>query len=485
MVSGAIFAGLISVEALFPYALEKWFGISGNWALLFAGLALIVTLIQNPDGVAGATYRKHQLRSRSTERRARAGDARAHGKGALMDRILTTHAGSLVRPQEVLDFLAAMERGETYDEAAYEQALADAVADVVRRQAEAGIDVVDDGEMGKATWITYLYERVSGLEPRLVPLEGGSILPPEPRPPGVPGVLRGARRRVRPRGRRTCMPRCATGRRRGDRAEGKLWFCTGPIEYDGAALAARHRAPEGRARRGRRHRRLPPGGRAGERRTGSATSTTRARRSSSSRSPTRCTRSTRGSSTPASCVQVDDAVLLHEYDSILSLGGSVDDYRRWAELRVEALVHALSGIPEERIRYHVCYGSWHGPHAFDPPLAEVIDLILRVRARYYLIEQGNARHEHEWRLWEDVALPEGKVLVPGVVTHHTNVVEHPELVAERLVRLAKLVGRENVMGGTDCGFAQGAFVQRVHPTIQWAKLEAFAEGARLATERLW
>ena len=115
----------------------------------------------------------------------------------------------------------------------------------------------------------------------------------------------------------------------------------------------------------------------------------------------------------------------------------------------------------------------------------MIDLILRVPARYHLIEQGNARHEHEWRLWEDVALPDGKVLVPGVVTHHTNVVEHPELVAERLVRLAKLVGRENVMGGTDCGFAQGAFVQRVHPTIQWAKLEALAEGARIATERLW
>ena len=175
-------------------------------------------------------------------------------------------------------------------------------------------------------------------------------------------------------------------------------------------------------------------------------------------------------------LQVDDAVLLHEYDSILSLGGTIEDYRRWAKLRVDALNHALAGIPEDRVRYHVCFGSWHGPHAFDPPLEDVIDLVLAVNARYYLIEQANARHEHEWRLWEDVALPEGKVLVPGVVTHHTNVVEHPELVAERLVRLAELVGRESVMGGTDCGFAQGAFVQRVHPTIQWAKLEALAAG---------
>ncbi len=184
-------------------------------------------------------------------------------------------------------------------------------------------------------------------------------------------------------------------------------------------------------------------------------------------------------------LQVDDAVLMHEYDSILSLGGSVADYRKWAELRVEALNHALRGIPEERIRYHVCFGSWHGPHAFDPPLADVIDLVLRVRARYYLMEQANPRHEHEWRLWEDVKLPEGKVLVPGVITHHTNVVEHPQLVADRLVRLAKLVGRESVMGGNDCGFAQGAFLQRVHPTIQWAKLEALAEGARIATKELF
>jgi 5-methyltetrahydropteroyltriglutamate--homocysteine methyltransferase len=184
-------------------------------------------------------------------------------------------------------------------------------------------------------------------------------------------------------------------------------------------------------------------------------------------------------------LQVDDAVLMHEYDSILAEGGSVEDYRRWAELRVEALVHALRGLPEERIRYHVCFGSWHGPHAYDPPLADLIDLVLKVPARYYLMEQGNPRHEHEWRIWEDVRLPDGKVLVPGVVTHHTAVVEHPEAVAQRLVRLANVVGRESVMAGTDCGFAQGAFIQRVHPTIQWAKLEALVEGARLATKELY
>ena len=181
-------------------------------------------------------------------------------------------------------------------------------------------------------------------------------------------------------------------------------------------------------------------------------------------------------------LQVDDAVLVHEYDSILSLGGSLEEYRRWAELRVEATNHALSGIPEERVRYHVCHGSWHGPHVFDPPLSEVIDLVLKVKARYYLIEQANPRHEHEWRLWEDVELPEG--MGGKDVTGMAALLEHPE--APLLLRGMALgvVGAERVMGGTDCGFAQGAFLRRVHPTIQWAKLEALAEGARLATKQL-
>jgi 5-methyltetrahydropteroyltriglutamate--homocysteine methyltransferase len=184
-------------------------------------------------------------------------------------------------------------------------------------------------------------------------------------------------------------------------------------------------------------------------------------------------------------VQVDDAVLMHEADTMMSRGESWDDYRRWADLRVRALNHALEGLPEDRVRYHVCWGSWHGPHAFDPPLKDVVDLILAVNAGAYAMEQANPRHEHEWRVWEEVSLPEGKKLIPGVVTHHTNVVEHPELVAQRLVRLAQVVGRENVLAGTDCGFAQGSFIQRVHHEIQWAKLAALAEGARLASRELW
>jgi 5-methyltetrahydropteroyltriglutamate--homocysteine methyltransferase len=183
-------------------------------------------------------------------------------------------------------------------------------------------------------------------------------------------------------------------------------------------------------------------------------------------------------------LQVDDAFLPYTYD-VMVPPWSFDEYRRWAALRIEALNHALRGLPPDRIRYHVCWGSFNAPHMGDVPASDILDLILEVNAGFYLIEMANPRHEHEWRLWEDTALPDGKVLVPGVISHSTNVVEHPELVAQRLVRLARLVGRENLMGGTDCGFAQGPLIQRVHPSIMWAKLRALAGGAALASLELW
>ena len=165
--------------------------------------------------------------------------------------------------------------------------------------------------------------------------------------------------------------------------------------------------------------------------------------------------------------------------------GTLAEYRKWAELKIAALNHAVRGIPEEQTRYHICWGSWNGPHTNDVPLEDIVDLLLQVRVGGYSIEGANPRHEHEWRVWRNVKLPAGKVLIPGVVSHATNVVEHPRLVADRIVRLANLVGRENVVAGTDCGFAQGVFYQRVHPSIMWAKLEALTEGARLATAELW
>jgi 5-methyltetrahydropteroyltriglutamate--homocysteine methyltransferase len=183
-------------------------------------------------------------------------------------------------------------------------------------------------------------------------------------------------------------------------------------------------------------------------------------------------------------VQIDDAFLPYMYEKLVPPMTLVR-YKKWAQKRIDALNRALKGVPPERARYHICWGSWNGPHAFDVPMATIVDLLLQVKVGHYAFEAANPRHAHEWRVWEKTKLPKGKVLIPGVISHATNIVEHPDLVAERIVRLAKLVGRENVMGGTDCGFAQSPFAQRVHPSIMWAKLEALAEGCRRATQVLW
>jgi 5-methyltetrahydropteroyltriglutamate--homocysteine methyltransferase len=182
-------------------------------------------------------------------------------------------------------------------------------------------------------------------------------------------------------------------------------------------------------------------------------------------------------------VQVDDAVLANMYDALVSK--SPERYREWAQLRVDALNHALEGIPEDRVRYHLCFGSWHLAHVSDAPLEEVVGFILQVKAGAYSIEAANPRHEHEWRVWENGRLPAGKILIPGVITHHIITVEHPRLIADRIVRFARLVGRENVIAGADCGFAQVDSLRRVHPEIMWAKFEALVEGARIASEELW
>ena len=183
-------------------------------------------------------------------------------------------------------------------------------------------------------------------------------------------------------------------------------------------------------------------------------------------------------------LQLDDARAAVTYDRMVP-PASFADYRRWLARQIEITNHATEGIPTEKIRYHVCWGSWPGPHTTDVALRDIVDLVLKIRAGALLIEGANPRHEHEWRVWEKAKLPKGTVLVPGVISHATNVVEHPELVAERIVRIARLVGRENLLAGTDCGFAQGPFHRRVHPSIMWAKLETLAEGARLATKELW
>jgi 5-methyltetrahydropteroyltriglutamate--homocysteine methyltransferase len=386
----------------------------------------------------------------------------------IVDRILTTHVGSLLRPPGLVEPLRHAERGEPYDDGTFSAELRRAVRDVVRRQAEVGIDIVDDGEMSKVGWIAYFYDRVSGIEPRVVP-RGERVFPggidPEANA-GIEGLYVDYR---------------SWGR---DSDYGVTWVCNAPISYDPTAVErdiANLRA--GLAGVDVVDTFVPavsPGSIYWLRNEHYATEEEflYAFADALHDEYTRIVEA-------GFLVSVDDAVLWHKYATIKLTGGSVEDYRRWAEPRIDALNHALRGIPEERVRYHICSGSNHGPHTQDADLREIIDLVLKVKARAYLIEQGNARHEHEWRIWEDVPLPAEKIVVPGVVTHQTEMVEHPDLVAQRLVRLAKLVGRDRVMAGTDCGFAQEASTRRVPIWTQWAKLESLVEGARRASAELW
>jgi 5-methyltetrahydropteroyltriglutamate--homocysteine methyltransferase len=374
-------------------------------------------------------------------------------------RILTTHVGSLIRPKTLLD--AARDSDPAHRET-HERVLKQAVADVVAHQAKAGIDIVNDGEYGKSGWANYSLERLSGFEPRPDTL--------------YEAVWLGRDRHRFAEFMAAEFPRGTVG------TPGHA--CTAPIVYRGRDAVRRDLANLKAA----------------------ATS-----------SPTEDVFFT--AVAPASVgydaaneyyaderdyvfaiagamreeylevidaglvLQVDDAVLANMYDHLVAQ--SPGTYRDWAELRIAALNYALEGIPQDRIRYHVCFGSWHVPHVADAQLEDIVDLILKVNAGAYSIEAANVRHEHEWYVWRKVKLPPGKILIPGVVTHHTTTVEHPRLVAERIITFAKLVGRENVLAGTDCGFAQAQDMQRVHPQVMWAKLETLAEGARLASRELW
>jgi 5-methyltetrahydropteroyltriglutamate--homocysteine methyltransferase len=403
-----------------------------------------------------------------------------------MQRIPVTHAGSLIRPQELLSFLSAVDHGRaSADGDEYQAALAKAVGYVVRRQTETGIDIIDDGEMGKATWITYLYERPTGLESRPVTGSFSRILPASRDRQNFPGAYaeldmleHDATVRVRTE---TGGPEPAA-----EAPAPVSWVCTGPMTYNRAAIdrdLVNFKVALDAVGKDIAETFMP------------VVAPASAYWLANEYYPTDeefvyaladvLHEEYQAIVDSGALLQVDDAVLMHEADTMLSRGQSWEDYRRWAGLRVDALNYALRGLPEDRIRYHICFGSWHGPHAYDPPLRDSIDLVLAVNAKYYLMEQANPRHEHEWKIWEDLPLPDGKVLVPGVVTHHTNIVEHPELVAQRLIRLANVVGPDRVMGGTDCGFAQGSFMHRVHEEIQWAKLASLAEGARIASRELW
>jgi 5-methyltetrahydropteroyltriglutamate--homocysteine methyltransferase len=385
--------------------------------------------------------------------------------------IRTTHVGSLVRPAELLQFIRPKQAGQPYDEQAYANCLRLSVAAVVHRQVEAGIDIVSDGEFGKSiSWSQYVLERLSGFERR-------------PARPGEHGFDRGADR-----------ARFAEFYRELDAAAGPpaavgagagIAACVGPIAYTGEAAIQRDIDNFKAALES-------VGAKEGFLPVASPTSVVPDRVNEYYKSDRELLYAIadamrveyRAIIDAGLSLQLDDARLAVTYDRMVP-PASFADYRNWVAMNVEAINHSLGGIPEERVRYHVCWGSWPGPHVTDVPLKDIVDLMLKVKAGTYLIEGANPRHEHEWRVWESVKLPVGKRLAPGVISHATNVVEHPELVAERLVRLAKLVGRDRVLASTDCGFAQGPFHRRVHPTIMWAKLEALVEGARIASRELF
>lgn len=382
------------------------------------------------------------------------------------DRILTTHVGSLARPGNVLELLWAKERREKYDPNVFESSVRDAVAGIVERQTKLGIDIVNDGEQSKSSFLTYIAERLTGFSPSE---KQGEDLWVESRETLAFPEFYDAHRKAR----------------EGLVAKPVKLVCTGPVKYCGHTALQRDIANVKAA-----------AAKAGAEEvfmTAVSPSDVEGQQPNqfykSAEDYLRAIADAMHEEYQAIVdagiiLQIDDPRLLTYYISRPDL--SVADCRKWAELRVEALNHALRGIPADRVRFHTCYGINIGPRVHEMNLADIVDIMLKVNAGAYLFEAGNPRHEHEWTVWQRVKVPEGKILVPGVISHSTPLVEHPELIAQRLVRYAKIVGRENVMGGADCGFASfAAKEQEIHPSIVWAKFKNLAEGAVLASKELW
>jgi len=391
------------------------------------------------------------------------------------DRILTTHVGSIPRPESIRELLLARLEGQAVDPEALAARVKDAVADVVRKQVECGIDVVSDGEMSKTSFIAYTDERLTGFT---------AMRPNDPNVPASNTSGSWARRLDTRREWRAfreyyegylpaAMPPSAPPT-----------VCTGPIAYKGEALLRRDLENFRAALQaagvaeafvpaiapgmvGRDQNRYYPTEEAYRFAMAEALKT-----------------EYRAIVDAGFILQIDDPGLGETWDMIIP-APTLAEYRKMQAINIEALNHALAGIPEERVRYHLCWGSWQGPHEGDLALKDIVDLMLRVRAQAYSVEAATPRHSYEWRVWKDVKLPEGKILIPGVIAHTTAVVEHPETVAERIMNFAGVVGRERVIAGADCGFAQGALYQRQHPTVMWAKFRALAQGAALASQRLW
>jgi 5-methyltetrahydropteroyltriglutamate--homocysteine methyltransferase len=397
------------------------------------------------------------------------------------DHILTSHAGSLPRPDELIAANRAFYEDKSSDEAKFQSVLGSAVTDVVRRQKEAGIDVPGDGEFGKAmaqrvnygSWWRYSWLRLGGLA------EGGLTLyemEPKRSSPGAVVLTSFGDRRDRSRF-HAAYNDPESGITTGPRPASPV--CVDRLTYIGheaiqadiarfkAALAAAG-VEEGFMTA------IAPG--------------------SASRIPDRYYKSDeeflfacadamreeyKAIIDAGLILQIDDPAIAENWDMV-NPEPTAEDYRKFTMTLVDALNHALKGLPQDRIRFHLCWGSWHGPHMTDIPMRDIVECMLAIDAGAYSFEAGNVRHEHEWKVWQDVKLPDGKLILPGVVSHATNVVEHPELVADRILRFANLVGRERVIASTDCGLGG-----RIHHQLAWAKLETLAQGAALATKQLW
>jgi 5-methyltetrahydropteroyltriglutamate--homocysteine methyltransferase len=375
------------------------------------------------------------------------------------DGFLTTHTGSLPRPEDLIRAMFAKEEGVPVDAAALAARIRSAVAEVVRKQVEAGVAVVNDGEMSKPSYATYVKDRLTGFGGSSHPLQYQDLV-------DFPGVAR---------------------RVFGDpgRARRKTPACTGPIAVRDAAAAARDTEDLRAALAG--------------------VKVEEAFMSAASPGVVSLFfRDEHYGSQEAYLAAIAEA-MRHEYEAIagagfvlqidcpdLAMGRHIqyaglglDEFRKMARLHIEALNHALVNVPPDRARLHLCWGNYEGPHHHDVPLADIVDVVFTARPSGLSFEAANPRHAHEWRVFERVKLPEGKVLIPGVIDSTTNFIEHPELVAERLGRYARLVGREHVIGGTDCGFGTWVGQSAVDPDIVWAKLAALAAGARLASREFW
>ena len=390
------------------------------------------------------------------------------------DRILTTHVGSLPRPKDLVELY----RNNSPDSTLFPR-LRSAVAEVVREQARFGIDIVNDGEFGKAmrsamdfgAWWSYVYPRLAGYELR-----------EEEAKKGRGAWTFGSKERKEFAEFYAAEASAAATASQGGTSTARLYglTCTAPVKYTGQAAIQRDIQNLKSALTGAQIEEAFM--------TAVSPATLQILPNAYYKDREEYTwalaeairEEYRAIVDARFILQIDDPALVDIYDWWFSMNDDIAGFRKWAAFQVEAVNHALEGIPEDRVRFHICWGSWHGPHKGDVGLKDVVDLLLKVKAQAYVIEAGNVRHEHEWKIWKTTKLPEGKVLIPGVVSHATNVLEHPELVADRVVRFAKTIGRENVIAGTDCGLGG-----RVHPQIAWAKLEALSEGAKLATKELW